>query len=248
MNATGREVLERSHVVVWGAAEGAVSELAGRLGRSGKLERIVRDAERAVNLVSAGKVDALVLDAAGAEALLRGLATAGAGVGVVGVGQRAELDGASLAELRGALVERPYHDRELVHAVAQACKLTTLGREVSSLRSQVPRGDGHVAESGDGEAASTATGALHVSLSDMARAGGLTAAAALQVQSAAGSDGSNLPVLREARDAFERAYLHTVLVRSRGNVTVASRMAGRNRTDFYELLRRRRISPSDFKK
>jgi len=244
MNATGREVLERSHVVVWGAAEDAVSELAARLGRVGKLERIVRDAERAISLVAAGRVDAVVLDAAGADVFLRGIAAEAPSVGVVGVGQRTELDGGSLTDLRGALVERPYHDRELTQAVVQACSYTALGREVRALRAKLENGDN------DGGHASLLGGAggLQFSLADMARAGGLAAAAAMQVQTAAGSDGSALPVLRDARDAFERAYLQTVLVRARGNVTLASRMAGRNRTDFYELLRRRRISPSDFKK
>lgn len=56
-----------------------------------------------------------------------------------------------------------------------------------------------------------------------------------------------LPPLKEARDAFERAYLIEVLRRCNGNVSAAARMAGRNRTDFYELLRRHGVSPSDFK-
>ena len=56
-----------------------------------------------------------------------------------------------------------------------------------------------------------------------------------------------VPVLRDARDAFERAYLRAVLRRTRGNVTAAAKLAGRNRTDFYELLHRRRVSPREFK-
>jgi two-component system, NtrC family, response regulator GlrR len=47
-----------------------------------------------------------------------------------------------------------------------------------------------------------------------------------------------LPSLKDARDAFERAYLVEVLRRANGNVTAAARVAGRNRTDFYDLLRR----------
>ncbi len=58
---------------------------------------------------------------------------------------------------------------------------------------------------------------------------------------------SRLPSLREARDQFERAYLAEVLRRSGGNVTIASRTAGRNRTDFYELLHRHNLSVADFK-
>ncbi|NMO14118.1 sigma-54-dependent Fis family transcriptional regulator [Pyxidicoccus fallax] len=56
-----------------------------------------------------------------------------------------------------------------------------------------------------------------------------------------------LPTLREARDAFERSYLVETLRRSGGNVSAAARMAGRNRTDFYELLRRHGLSAADFK-
>ena len=57
-----------------------------------------------------------------------------------------------------------------------------------------------------------------------------------------------LPTLREARDAFERAYLEAVLERAQGNVTHAAKMAGRNRTDFYDLLGRHGVSPTDYKK
>jgi len=56
-----------------------------------------------------------------------------------------------------------------------------------------------------------------------------------------------MPPMREAREAFDRAYLEELLRRSGGNVSAAARMAGRNRTDFYELLRRHGLSASDFK-
>ena len=52
------------------------------------------------------------------------------------------------------------------------------------------------------------------------------------------------PSMREARDVFERAYLELVLTRSAGNVTAAAKLAGRNRTDFYDLLRRHSLSPN----
>ena len=58
---------------------------------------------------------------------------------------------------------------------------------------------------------------------------------------------STLPQLREARDTFEKTYLSELMRRTGGNVTVASRVAGRNRTDFYELLRRHQLSAADFK-
>ncbi|MCE9668206.1 sigma-54 dependent transcriptional regulator [Myxococcus stipitatus] len=54
---------------------------------------------------------------------------------------------------------------------------------------------------------------------------------------------AELPTLREAKERFERRYLVEVLRRSKGNVAAAARMASRNRTDFYELLRRHGLSP-----
>ncbi len=56
------------------------------------------------------------------------------------------------------------------------------------------------------------------------------------------SDASSPPPLREMRDAFERAYLEMVLKRTNGNVAAAAKVAGRNRTDFYDLMRRHGLS------
>ncbi|HVJ90531.1 MAG TPA: sigma-54 dependent transcriptional regulator [Labilithrix sp.] len=64
----------------------------------------------------------------------------------------------------------------------------------------------------------------------------------------ASADAPAPPPLREARDAFERAYLDAVLSRSNGNVTAAAKLAGRNRTDFYDLMRRHGRSPQDHKR
>ncbi|MCY1030288.1 sigma-54 dependent transcriptional regulator [Corallococcus sp. BB11-1] len=58
---------------------------------------------------------------------------------------------------------------------------------------------------------------------------------------------ADLPSLREARDAFERAYLAEAMRRSSGSVSAAARMAGRNRSDFYDLLKRHGLSAADFK-
>jgi two-component system response regulator GlrR len=59
--------------------------------------------------------------------------------------------------------------------------------------------------------------------------------------------GNQLPPMREAREAFDRAYLEELLKRSGGNVSAAARTAGRNRTDFYELLHRYALNPGDFR-
>lgn len=53
-----------------------------------------------------------------------------------------------------------------------------------------------------------------------------------------------LPSLREARDVLEAAYLDAALKKAGGSVAQAARLAGRNRTDFYDLLRRHGRSPS----
>lgn len=56
-----------------------------------------------------------------------------------------------------------------------------------------------------------------------------------------------LPPLRAARDSFERAYLVEALRRAGGNVSAAAKLAGRNRTDFHELLRKHGLSSAEFK-
>lgn len=51
----------------------------------------------------------------------------------------------------------------------------------------------------------------------------------------------------EARRNFERDYLIQLLKISAGNVAQAARLAKRNRTDFYKLLERNQLDPSQFK-
>jgi DNA-binding NtrC family response regulator len=58
---------------------------------------------------------------------------------------------------------------------------------------------------------------------------------------------SSLPPLRSAREAFDRVYLEELLRRVGGNVSAAARVAGRNRTDFYELLHRYQLDPATFR-
>ncbi len=73
------------------------------------------------------------------------------------------------------------------------------------------------------------------------------------VQSALGAlaplydDAVPLPPLKEVRDALERAYLMESLRRAAGNVTLAAKLAGRNRTDFHDLLRRHNVTRSSFR-
>ena len=51
----------------------------------------------------------------------------------------------------------------------------------------------------------------------------------------------------DARRQFEFDYLVGLLQMTRGNVTQAARLAGRNRTEFYKLLHRHSLDPAQFK-
>ncbi len=53
--------------------------------------------------------------------------------------------------------------------------------------------------------------------------------------------------LTEAKEAFERNYLKELLDLTGGNISRASQMAGRYRADFYKLLRKYGLHPSDGK-
>jgi two-component system response regulator GlrR len=56
------------------------------------------------------------------------------------------------------------------------------------------------------------------------------------------------PVLfKEARAAFERAYLAQVLTATRGNVSRAAELSGRHRAELYKLLRKYGLEPASFK-
>ncbi|MHB1084682.1 MAG: sigma 54-interacting transcriptional regulator [Thiobacillus sp.] len=54
-------------------------------------------------------------------------------------------------------------------------------------------------------------------------------------------------MLAEARSAFERDYLITLLKLTRGQVSEVARLAGRNRTEVYRLLQRHSLTPALFK-
>jgi two-component system, NtrC family, response regulator GlrR len=55
--------------------------------------------------------------------------------------------------------------------------------------------------------------------------------------SSARRQATRLPSFDEARDEFTRNYLSQILQITGGNVSQAARLAKRNRTDFYKLLR-----------
>jgi two-component system response regulator GlrR len=58
--------------------------------------------------------------------------------------------------------------------------------------------------------------------------------------------GEILP-LDEAKRAFERRYLASLLRTTGGNIKVAAMMAGRNRTEFYKLLSKHSLEPAAFR-
>lgn len=67
------------------------------------------------------------------------------------------------------------------------------------------------------------------------------------VEQALVGENTVLPTFVEARNQFELNYLRKLLQMTRGNVTHAARLAGRNRTEFYKLLSRHELDASDFK-
>ncbi|PHI48243.1 two-component system response regulator GlrR [Serratia marcescens] len=67
------------------------------------------------------------------------------------------------------------------------------------------------------------------------------------VEQALEGENTALPTFAEARNQFELHYLRKLLQITKGNVTQAARMAGRNRTEFYKLLARHELDANDFK-
>lgn len=56
-----------------------------------------------------------------------------------------------------------------------------------------------------------------------------------------------MQALKDAKHAFERNYLVGVMRMANGQVAQAARIAGRNRTEFYKLLKQHKIEPGEFR-
>jgi two-component system response regulator GlrR len=56
-----------------------------------------------------------------------------------------------------------------------------------------------------------------------------------------------VPSFREAKRAFEREYVTRVLRICHGNISRAARIAKKDRKDFYDVMRRNTINPSDYR-
>ncbi len=67
------------------------------------------------------------------------------------------------------------------------------------------------------------------------------------VQRALHDEPGRIQTLKEAKDAFERNYLISVMRITDGHVANAARLAGRNRTEFYKLLGQHGIDPAQFR-
>ncbi len=57
-----------------------------------------------------------------------------------------------------------------------------------------------------------------------------------------------VPSFREAKRAFETRYVEALLRRCGGNISQAARLAKKDRKDFYDVIRRTGIRPSEFRR
>jgi two-component system response regulator GlrR len=58
---------------------------------------------------------------------------------------------------------------------------------------------------------------------------------------------SQVPSFREGKRTFEQEYVTRVLRLCGGNISRAARIAKKDRKDFYDVMRRNGINPSDFR-
>ena len=56
-----------------------------------------------------------------------------------------------------------------------------------------------------------------------------------------------IPSFKEAKRAFERRYVIGLLRRCEGNISRAARLAKKDRKDFYDVIRRTNVDPTEFR-
>ncbi len=61
------------------------------------------------------------------------------------------------------------------------------------------------------------------------------------------TDGHEVPSFKEAKRAFETRYVRGLLRRCGGNISRAARLAKKDRKDFYDVIRRTGVDPSEFR-
>jgi len=60
-------------------------------------------------------------------------------------------------------------------------------------------------------------------------------------------DAEEVPSFKEAKRAFETRYVVGLLRRCRGNISRAARLAKKDRKDFYDVIRRTGVDPSQYR-
>jgi len=63
----------------------------------------------------------------------------------------------------------------------------------------------------------------------------------------ASPDAEQVPSFKEAKRAFETRYVIGLLRRCAGNISRAARLAKKDRKDFYDVIRRTGIDPTEFR-
>jgi two-component system response regulator GlrR len=56
-----------------------------------------------------------------------------------------------------------------------------------------------------------------------------------------------IPSFKDAKRAFERRYVTGLLRRCDGNISRAARLAKKDRKDFYDVIRRTGVDPTEFR-
>ena len=62
------------------------------------------------------------------------------------------------------------------------------------------------------------------------------------------TDADRLKPLGEAKKGFERNYVIQLMELTQGNISRAAKLAGKYRADFYDLLKKYKLNPEDFRK
>lgn len=61
------------------------------------------------------------------------------------------------------------------------------------------------------------------------------------------TEGDEVPSFKDAKRAFETRYVEGLLRRCSGNISRAARLAKKDRKDFYDVIRRTGVDPTDFR-
>jgi two-component system response regulator GlrR len=61
------------------------------------------------------------------------------------------------------------------------------------------------------------------------------------------TEGDDVPSFKDAKRAFETRYVEGLLRRCSGNISKAARLAKKDRKDFYDVIRRTGVDPTEFR-